>query len=284
MKRNASWRSSRRSASRLSTWAWVDRSSALTGSSSTSTFGSQTRARAMAMRWRWPPENCDGSRSTASPGRPTDSSASTARLRESEPLTPIRLNGSARVWPIVRDGLSDEYGSWNTTRSSDVSVLRSLSDALVMSLPCRCTDPALGGCRPSNALPIVDLPDPDSPTSPSVSPGAMSKVTSSTAGGMRAALRPLPYRTTRSRTLSAGRVSGSIVMVRCARSRSRRHGARVPTRPRCARVRRRARSGPSRRRGSAGVRTRRGSAPVRTGSALRIGTPEASFPAAGPCR
>ena len=51
MNRNARPRWSRRSASRFSTCAWVERSSAETGSSRTTTFGSQTSARAIAMRW-----------------------------------------------------------------------------------------------------------------------------------------------------------------------------------------------------------------------------------------
>ena len=51
---------SRRSASRFSTWAWIDTSSALTGSSSTTRSGCTERARAIARRWRWPPENSCG--------------------------------------------------------------------------------------------------------------------------------------------------------------------------------------------------------------------------------
>jgi hypothetical protein len=93
---------------------------------------------------------------------------------------------------MVRAGLSDEYGSWKTTRRSATCVLRCLSDIDVMSCPCSSTRPDVGGCRPSTALPMVDLPEPDSPTRPSVSPGAMSKLTPSTAGGAVRALRPEP--------------------------------------------------------------------------------------------
>ena len=42
------------------------------------------------------------------------------------------------------------------------------------------------------ALPMVDLPEPDSPTRPTVSPGAMLKLTPSTAAGAAAAFRPRP--------------------------------------------------------------------------------------------
>src|SRR5215217_8702819 len=65
-------------------------------------------------------------------------------------------------------------------------------------------DPPETFCRPRIALPMVDLPEPDSPTSPTVSPGAMLKLTPSTAAGVAAALRPRPYRTTRSLTCSSG--------------------------------------------------------------------------------
>ena len=50
--------------------AWVDRSSADTGSSQTISFGSRASARAIAMRCRWPPENSRGNRSAAPAGRP----------------------------------------------------------------------------------------------------------------------------------------------------------------------------------------------------------------------
>src|SRR5215204_4625152 len=147
---------------------------------------------ALPIRCRCPPENCDGYRSTASPGRPTDSSPDRAFAHAASPLIPISRSGSTSVWPIVRAGLSDEYGSWNTTRRSATTRLRCLSDIEVMSSPCSLTVPAVGGCRPTTALPIVDFPEPDSPTSPRVSPGAMSKLTPSTAGGRLLALRPDP--------------------------------------------------------------------------------------------
>ena len=51
-----SWRSS----SRLTTPAWMETSSAETGSSSTSSLGCRISARAMPIRWRCPPENSLG--------------------------------------------------------------------------------------------------------------------------------------------------------------------------------------------------------------------------------
>ncbi len=52
--------SSCRSRIRFSTWAWIDTSSALTGSSAVTTAGRSINARAIAMRWRWPPLNMCG--------------------------------------------------------------------------------------------------------------------------------------------------------------------------------------------------------------------------------
>ena len=42
------------------TWAWIETSSADTGSSSRISCGSTASARAIPIRWRWPPENSCG--------------------------------------------------------------------------------------------------------------------------------------------------------------------------------------------------------------------------------
>src|SRR6476660_8115967 len=72
--------------------------------------------------------------------------------------------------------------------------------------------PELGRTSPSNARPRVDLPEPDSPTTPSTSPRARSKSTPSMACTMpdepprrrAAALVRSAYATRRSRTLISG--------------------------------------------------------------------------------
>jgi hypothetical protein len=51
----------------------------------------------------------------------------------------------------------------------------------VTSAPSNQTSPALGSISRRMQRPVVDLPQPDSPTSPSVSPLPMSKLTPSTA-------------------------------------------------------------------------------------------------------
>src|SRR6202012_3808181 len=62
MNRELSPNSSCRSASRLSTWAWIDTSSADTGSSQMISLGRTARARATPMRCRWPPGDSAGDR------------------------------------------------------------------------------------------------------------------------------------------------------------------------------------------------------------------------------
>ena len=63
--------------------------------------------------------------------------------------------------------------------------LRSLRYArallLARSLPSKLIAPPVGFSRPTTTLPIVVLPQPDSPTRPNVSPLRMVKVTSATA-------------------------------------------------------------------------------------------------------
>ena len=62
MKRNATPNSRWMPWSRLITCAWIETSSAETGSSATRSLGLRVSARAMPMRCRWPPENSLGNR------------------------------------------------------------------------------------------------------------------------------------------------------------------------------------------------------------------------------
>ena len=62
MKTYVSSNSRCRSLSRLTICAWIETSSAETGSSQTISFGLSASARATPMRCRWPPENSAGKR------------------------------------------------------------------------------------------------------------------------------------------------------------------------------------------------------------------------------
>jgi hypothetical protein len=90
--------------------------------------------------------------------------------------------GSARISPTVMRGLSDAYGSWKMIcmwrRIWRIAIRgRAPGDLLALEG----TEPPVGSIRRRMRRPVVDLPQPDSPTSASVSPRAMSKLTSSTA-------------------------------------------------------------------------------------------------------
>ena len=82
--------------------------------------------------------------------------------------------GSTSVWPTVKRGFSDAYGFWNTTwmrlRIGSISALLRASRSMPSKVTSPVTGPPLGSCRRSSARPIVVLPEPDSPTTPSVWP------------------------------------------------------------------------------------------------------------------
>ena len=99
------------SMNRSSTRAWVDRSSAETGSSQTISFGSSARARAIATRWRWPPENSRGQALGGVGGqadlveqvaRPASSPSAEATPRDRERLGEDLLDRHRRVQRRVR--------------------------------------------------------------------------------------------------------------------------------------------------------------------------------------
>ena len=107
-------RRSRSSASRLSTVACTETSSAETGSSAIRISGSSASARAIEMRWRWPPENWRGKASSALAGKPDEIEQLAAALVDAgarHELVHAQQLGRA---PGARScaGLSDEYGSW----------------------------------------------------------------------------------------------------------------------------------------------------------------------------
>ena len=95
---------------------------------------------------------------------------------------------------VIR-GLSDAYGSWKTIwmlrRSSRISV--ALTESI--SLPLNRTEPDVAGSRRSSMRPVVDLPHPDSPTRPSVSPRRTWKLTPQTACTTPTWRRTRPART-----------------------------------------------------------------------------------------
>ena len=140
--------------------------------------------------------------------------SSTCRTRASRsgfvPL-PQMLSGSETMSRTLRRGLSELIGSWKIIcmrgRNS-----RILSDgSLVRSCPSNTTEPDVGRGSCMMARPVVDFPQPDSPTSPSVSPSITSSEIPETAFTLRP-VRPTGNSTTRSST----RNNGVPVTRRCA--------------------------------------------------------------------
>ena len=95
------------------TCAWMDTSSADTGSSQMISFGWKASARATPIRCRWPPENSAGNRLKCSGLSPTRSiSSCTRRLRSAPEAVRWMANGSPMIDPTRRRGFSDPIGSW----------------------------------------------------------------------------------------------------------------------------------------------------------------------------
>ena len=78
-------------------------------------------------------------------------------------------------------GFSDAYGSWKIIIISRLMGRISERDSPVMSCPSNVIVPPVGSSSRMMHRAIVDLPHPDSPTTPSVSPRLTLKLTSSTA-------------------------------------------------------------------------------------------------------
>ena len=173
-------------------------SSAVVGSSAISTLGLQASAMAIIARWRMPPESwCGYSRARcAGSGIRTKRSISTALSRVAD---------FARSWcsriaslicsPMVSTGLSEVIGSWKTIESSLPRTLRmAASSSCSRSRPSSVMLPPTirpGGsgtsCMMESA--VMLLPQPDSPTTASVSPRLSEKETPSTALRMPARVK-----------------------------------------------------------------------------------------------
>ncbi len=169
--------------------ACVETSSAVVGSSHSSSRGSPASAPAIMTRCSMPPESWCGycRRWRGGSGRPTAASSSSARAsasRRDQPL--VSRSGSVRKSPMRRTGLMPARGSWKTIDATPVRTSRSrAASAPTRSLPSTRTRPvtrAFAGRRPSAERAVTDLPEPDSPTRPTTSPAATRKLTASSTG------------------------------------------------------------------------------------------------------
>ena len=84
------------------------------------------------------------------------------------------------VRPTVQRGSKEDSGSCCTTAMRRRRSRRRRSGTAVHGSPSRVTCPVVGSVRASAIHAVVDLPEPDSPTIPRVSPSCRVKETSST--------------------------------------------------------------------------------------------------------
>ena len=184
------------SSRRFRIFAWTETSRAETGSSQIRISGFTVSARAMEIRWHCPPENWCGRWEAAAAGSmPTAWRTSATRSLPSVPMSPSdQISRPSLTMSFTRRrGFSDEIGSWKIIWSLGRTSRRSLPDRPVRSISSsepgsRTTRPLVGGGSWTKARAVVDLPQPDSPTMPRVSPFRRSKETSDTAWTTR--LRP----------------------------------------------------------------------------------------------
>ena len=163
------------------------------GSSAISSRGSHEMAMAPTMRWRMPPESwCGYSRTRASgAGILTAVRSSRARDQAVRRDAPSCTRSDSATWsPTVKSGLSDAIGSWRIIAIRLPRRRRiSRSDLVTRSSPSKRTAPdamrAAGGSKRMIESASVVLPEPDSPTMPSVSPASRRNEMSETASTTR---------------------------------------------------------------------------------------------------
>ena len=158
-------------------------SSAVVGSSQMSSRGSETIAAAIITRWSIPPDSsCGYLRYTAAgSGSSAWAIASSARSRRAAASSWVwTTRASSTCGPMRIVGSRAVIGSWNTTAISRPRRARTSSrGAVSRSRPAKRIAPRSSVrallSRPVSAIAVMLLPLPDSPTSPSTSPGAMEK-------------------------------------------------------------------------------------------------------------
>ncbi len=98
------------------------------------------------------------------------------------------MSSTSAIWsPTFMTGLSAVIGSWKIIEMRSPRMRRiSAGDLSSRSSPSSSTRPAVavscpGGSRPMTACAVTDFPEPDSPTTQTISPGATANETFSTA-------------------------------------------------------------------------------------------------------
>jgi hypothetical protein len=141
---------------------------------------------AIITRWRMPPDSWCGYSSTRwwGMGMPTSCSISMARLRACFLFSPWCSRSDSTIWsPTVNTGFSEVMGSWKIMAMSLPRICRIRDSVACARSSISPSAPRNRMREPSWILPggvgisriteseVTDLPLPDSPTIPSVSPG-----------------------------------------------------------------------------------------------------------------
>ena len=180
--------------SRLRYCAWIVTSSAVVGSSAMSSLGWLSMAIPPTTRCFIPPLIWCGKSESRRSGAATRIMRSTSIARAftvsrvlRPPFRPQRAATDSVSWlPMVNTGFSAVCGSWRIIdilwprirRTSGIRIRTTSSPSSRMRPP---TMRAASGSNRSSESAVMLLPDPDSPTSPSVSPSRIWKLTPSTA-------------------------------------------------------------------------------------------------------
>ena len=168
----------------------------------------------MPMRWRWPPRELV--RVAVAPprraGRPARAARRRARSRSALAADAVdHERPRRRSSPTVMRGLSERV----RVLEDDLHVAAQPSqlarrEPRVRSPPSKRISPAVGSSSRSSVRPSVDLPQPDSPTRPSVSPRRTSRSTPSTAWTLAdGALEEAAFRTGKYFLTARARTSAS---------------------------------------------------------------------------
>ena len=177
MKMMAALKSRRSSCMSASICACTVTSSAVVGSSAIRSAGVHNRAVAIVTRWRMPPESSCGQdcRRLPASGIRTASSSSPQRLSACRrPMPSCSSSTCAICTPILRYGFSEVIGSWNIIAIRLPRIPRRSRSAIPINS--RPSNRALPLLRPLSANSPMRLstdwllPEPDSPTMPSVLP------------------------------------------------------------------------------------------------------------------
>ena len=174
-------------------WAWMVTSRAVVGSSSSSSLGRATTAAAIMARCSIPPESSWGyfRYTPAGSGSSTAARAARAWSRRASRERSVWIRSTSSTWgPIRIRGSMQLCGSWNTTPISLPWTCRSsVRSAWSSSAPSSRISPEKSHCfrgsSPATLMAVTDLPEPDSPTSPRISPLWMVRDTPATASRCR---------------------------------------------------------------------------------------------------